>query len=55
MKNFAKTLAEFFSVNAGGACIWYCGFNTVSIAQRILELLPYIMKNKKGQTTTNSV
>jgi hypothetical protein len=41
MKNFAKKRDKFLIVNAGVACICYCGFNAVLFAQRKLELLNY--------------
>ena len=42
MKSFAKRRAEFLSVNAGAARIWFCVSKTVLSAQRKLEILNYI-------------
>ena len=48
MKNVVKKRADFLSVNSGAACICYCGFNTLLIAQRKLELLNCITINIKA-------
>jgi hypothetical protein len=48
MKNFVKKRDKFLIVNAGVACLCYCGFNAVLIAQRKLELLNNITMNLKA-------